>query len=360
MFALGAVTHVQDGLELHPLLRDFLISKLEHLPDAEDRIHEAVSVALEMSAWDTAIKLIRRFDLADMIEHVLGEAYRPLLTSGRIGTLAEFDDHVRALGRRRFPALDLIAAELALRRGEFASAEQTATRVARQMDGSHKLLSHAHSIAGQAAFSTWEAPRAESHFQRALAAAISDDDESEAVWGLALTAIYGDTGHLSAAVAALKRRSDHSAVDMVRHTLAQLALARVGGGLKSVPNLEDALHVTRSIDDPHVRRASTARTLIQGPPNPLHGGCFDRSGSPKRCRRFSARLGRSPHLQWNLALAQLGLRQFSEADRSLRHVERYSADTEDPFHVLNARCLRARYWLTLNQPQRALDEVEQD
>ena len=253
MFALGAVTHVQDGLELHPLLRDFLVSRLEQLPDAEDRIREAVSVALEVSAWDTAIKLIRRFDLAEMIEHVLVEAYRPLLTSGRIGTLSEFDDHVRALGRRRFPALDLIAAELALRRGEFASAEQTATRVARQMDTSHKLRSHAHSIAGQAAFSTWEARRAEGHFQRALSAAISDEDESEAVWGLALTAIYGDTGHLSAAVAALQRRADHSAVDMVRHTLAQLALARVGGGLKSVPDLEDALHVTRSIDDPRVR-----------------------------------------------------------------------------------------------------------
>ena len=331
MFALGAVTHVQDGLELHPLLRDFLISKLEHLPDAEDRIHEAVLVALEMSAWDTAIKLIRRFDLADMIEHVLGEAYRPLLTSGRIGTLAEFDDHVRALGRRRFPALDLIAAELALRRGEFASAEQTATRVARQMDGSHKLLSHAHSIAGQAAFSTWEAPRAESHFQRALAAAISDDDESEAVWGLALTAIYGDTGHLSAAVAALKRRSDHSAVDMVRHTLAQLALARVGGGLKSVPNLEDALHVTRSIDDPRVRTSFySSYSYYKGLQTHYTVAASIAQEALNDADAFQL-ASVAPHLQWNLALAQLGLRQFSEADRSLRHVERYSADTEDPF-----------------------------
>ena len=357
---LGAISETQDRYEIHPLFREFLIVRLQRASGAEHRVRQAIMLALEEAAWDTAFQLVRRFELPDLIEPVLCAAYRPLLKSGRIGALAEFDRQVRALGLGRVPALDLIAAEVALREGRYSSAEETALRVARQLGDDHSLLSHAYSVGGQAAFAAWETSRAEGCFRRARTAVISDEDESEAVWGLALTRFYGETSRLSDAVAALEGRRDRSPVDLVRHALAQLAMARVGGGLRTVPDLEDALHVTRSLDDPRVR------TSFEGSYSYYKGlqaqyavaaGIAREALSDARAFELSFV---APHLYWNLALACLGLRQFAEADKALQQVEKYSADSDDPYHVLNARCLRARTGLSLNQADRAREEVGRD
>jgi ATP/maltotriose-dependent transcriptional regulator MalT len=61
------------------------------------------------------------------------------------------------------------------------------------------------------------------------------------------------------------------------------------------------------------------------------------------------------HADWVLAAASLGVRDFVQADRCLRRVERAGNDLEDPFVALNAAALRARLHLVLQR----IDEAEE-
>jgi len=357
---LGAISMVHDSYELHPLFRDFLIAKLQRAPEAAARVRQALGLALETSSWDTAIQLIRRFELSDLIEPFLCAAFQPLLKSGRIGTLAQFDKYVRALPLDPLPSLDLIAADIALRDEKHSRAEEISLRVARQLGEHHPLVSHAYSVAGHAAFSSWHASRAASHFRRACDVAASDDDAGEAIWGIALLAIYGETGHLAEAVEALKNRCDQSPVDLVRYAHARLALARVGEGFTDVPDLEDALHVARNLDDPRVRTGFSHPYSYY---RALQSHYAEASAVARETLHDAQAFELTfvmPHAYWNLALALLGMRRFAEADKALRHVERNASETENPYHTLNAHCLRARFFLTLNQLERAREEVAED
>ena len=83
---LGAIASLNDHFELHPLLRDFIITRLQTQPDAVRRVRSAVHDAIEESAWDTAIELVQRFELFDLVEDVFCAAYHPLLRTGRVNT----------------------------------------------------------------------------------------------------------------------------------------------------------------------------------------------------------------------------------------------------------------------------------
>src|SRR5207247_5331716 len=52
-----------------------------------------------------------------------------------------------------------------------------------------------------------------------------------------------------------------------------------------------------------------------------------------------------PHIHWTLAAAQLGHRNFSASDRSLRLAEKGAATLSDVHLEMNARILRARFFL---------------
>ena len=104
------------------------------------------------------------------------------------------------------------------------------------------------------------------------------------------------------------------------------------------PDLEDALHVTRSIDRPS--RSDQLLQLVQLRQRPpthytvsysiAQEALNDATHSVWRHRSTSP-LEPEPWLDTAASV------KFSEPNKSLRHVERYSARTEDPVHVLNAR-----------------------
>jgi ATP/maltotriose-dependent transcriptional regulator MalT len=356
----GAISFVQDRYELHPLIRDFLIGKLQRQPGSLRRVREAVADSLELSAWDAAIELIQKFGLHDLVETFVCAAYRPLLKTGRLSTLVAFANYSRKQGISSPVSLDLIDAAAALVEGEPARAEEIAIRVARQLGAAHPLTSSAHSIAGHAAFSSWHASRSEAHFLRAFETAVTDEDAGEAIWGGALAAMYAGTQRLPEAVEALRNRRDRSAVDLVRYTLARLAYARIGDGLSAISDLEDALHVARHLDDPRTR---TSFTTSYGYYRGLRADYATALGLARETLADATAFDLQfvvPHAYWNIAFSYLGLRQFAQAERALRHVERHAADAEDPYHLLNSRCLRARFLLEINQTTRAVEQVDDD
>jgi hypothetical protein len=109
-------------------------------------------------------------------------------------------------------------------------------------------------LAGHAAFALWDAHRARKHFEIARQIALSDADTGEAVWGIALTATYGETGRLDEAARALESRRDLSSIDFVRYATARAAAAlRAQTGLHELVDMEDALYVARRLEDPVAR-----------------------------------------------------------------------------------------------------------
>src|SRR5262249_2864574 len=62
-----------------------------------------------------------------------------------------------------------------------------------------------------------------------------------------------------------------------------------------------------------------------------------------------------PHLLWNKACVELGLRRFSRADAHLRTVEDAARKTDHAYLDLNARALRARLPLTQHRAKEAVE-----
>src|SRR5581483_7092649 len=76
-----------ERVELHPLLREFLRSKIAETDEGVDLARSAVRACVEAAEWDQAVDLAARFELSDVMRFVLEAAYRPLVRSGRLGTL---------------------------------------------------------------------------------------------------------------------------------------------------------------------------------------------------------------------------------------------------------------------------------
>jgi LuxR family maltose regulon positive regulatory protein len=358
--SMGLVTDDGENLELHPLIREFLLSKLDAEPSGAKQLREAFDVALESEAWSAALELVHRFKQYDLIDRLLTASYKPLLQSGRVATLEEIASVAHGAGTWISPLVDLVHAEVSHREGASERAEETATRVAHQLGDDHKLASRAHALAGQAAFARWDMARAETHFRSARACAMDDSDAGDAIWGLTLASIYDETPSLAEAVSALEERRDRSPADLTRYAIARFTIARLGAGLDQVREFEDALLAAENVGDPRMRTSLTSsyvyfRGLQARYPDALE--IAERTLA--EAQRFHLQFV-IPHAQWNLAFINLGLRRFGEADQALQFVESTAAQTNDPHHVLNARCLRARLLITLQQPHAAVAYVRDD
>ena len=76
-----------DSAELHPLVRDYLLTKLLVLDDKAERIRLAVNLSLDQGLWDHAFELVARFDAMDLLDPLIEASFKPLVSSGRIATL---------------------------------------------------------------------------------------------------------------------------------------------------------------------------------------------------------------------------------------------------------------------------------
>jgi LuxR family transcriptional regulator, maltose regulon positive regulatory protein len=357
---LGLLASVNKRYDLHPLLRDFLITKLQSQPDAESRVRGAVNAAIESCAWDTAIELVRRFEFFDLIEPVITAAYRPLLKNGRIGTLVDLASYGQSAIDVFVPACDLVQADVALREGAYDRAEEIALRVARLLGDRSLLTSHAYSVAGHAAYSSWHASRASGHFEHARACASTDNDLGDAIWGIALAAIYGESGDLRDAVEALQTRRDLSPTDLVRWSIARNALARAGESLGVITDFEETLEVARRLRDPRIRTSFMATYSYYRCLQSDYGPALAVARETLHDAQTFDLAFVIPHAQWNIAFASLGMRRFADAEKALQVVEEHAHNTGDAYHVLNSRCLRARFLLMLGKFSEAEEQVREN
>ena len=92
---LWAVDWAKVDPELHPLVRNFLYTKLRLSAGGRSLAKAAVEDCLESERWDRAAELIERFGLQEMAQTALERAYSPLVRSGRIGSVSRFAAQLR-------------------------------------------------------------------------------------------------------------------------------------------------------------------------------------------------------------------------------------------------------------------------
>src|SRR5205823_11537615 len=147
----GLATQGPDGAELHPLVREYLFTKLQGRKDAAERVRATLNVCIESGHYDHGFGLIERFGLLELLDQLIEHSFKSLLSSGRIATLERIAHFAHASGWAESPLVALVDAELAFRAGAFARTEAIATRVAESLGPEHRLTSHAWWVAGQAA-----------------------------------------------------------------------------------------------------------------------------------------------------------------------------------------------------------------
>lgn len=354
---LGFIS-LEHHVELHPLVREFLLQKLAEDPTScEKLVRRAVGIAIERGRWDRAFELIVRFNLRDLIEPVLEASYKPLTRSGRLGTLSAFAADVRLAPTFPPPVVDLVEADVALRDGSFGLARELAKRVRGQLPQQHPLASRASAIIGQSAFIQADLEGAEAAYRLAHERAADDEDEGAALYGWALASIQGEVGDPGWTLSLLAERRHRSPLDLVRYGTAEFARRRFQEGLAAELPLSEPLHAIDQVQDPRARTsfAFTASYALAVKAE------YDRALNVARLAEsdvetFDLDFVR-PHSDWNRALIALGLRRFGAAERALQQVEDKTRDTPLDYHVLNARILRARLALLTGQADVALAYV---
>ena len=117
---------------IHPLFREFLSHDREGLK-SDQVAHDARLVAEALAQdgeWDAAFDVSHRASLTDVIAELFESAGPALLRAGRTASLKAWVDQAHVLGITS-PHIDLVAAEVAFRAGEPATAETLALRAAR-------------------------------------------------------------------------------------------------------------------------------------------------------------------------------------------------------------------------------------
>ena len=329
--------------------------KLSERSDAQAQIYEAIQYCLRLGAHDQALQLVSRFGVDEMIEPVLRQVFKPLVRSGRIGTLSAFTDAVRRRPTFPPPTVDVVEAEVALRDGRLELARQHIGCSREGARGSGSSVAIARQCHHRPQFLLRGFVReAEEAFSDARSTATDHRDETEALHGVALARTTAEQPDASQVVQELHSRRHESPALLVRAATASIAHRRFGDGIAAPLAISEARHALPQVEDPRVRSYFTylvAYTLGQ---KADYREAMDWLGLLMTdVEDYDLEFAR-PHALWTSALLRLGLRRFGEAERSLQALEDLVAAGQDGSHRVNARMLRARMLLQTGHAEVAM------
>lgn len=348
-----------EHLELHPLLREFLLAKLGDESCAERRVRPAIAAALEAESWDGALDLVLRFEMVDAVDPVLQRAFRPLLRSGRLGLLSSVAARIRESPGFPTPAVDVVEAEVALRDGHNALALELARRAKSRLPTGHGMRCAASLVEGRSLFFNAEFEQSAEAYRAAQSDAGDETDKAESAFGLIAVQIFGERDDPTRAIDALRVARLQSPEHLLRHATADLNARRLVGLHDPLP-ITEPTHTLGAVTNPQVRTAFTytaAYVLAQR-------ARYDEAESYLQLFKndvsdFGLEFAQ-PFLDWTAAFIALGQRRFGDADRQLQRVEDAAIRSHQSNHELNARVLRARLLLQTGATTEAIKLVQSE
>jgi LuxR family transcriptional regulator, maltose regulon positive regulatory protein len=342
-----------DEPSLHPLLRHFLLNKLDlSSADVVSSARTLIDLFIQDGEWDDAFYVIRNAPNTDALLDLIEAGHEELLRTGRTITLSEWLDAARA-ARAHTPLVGVLEAELAGREGEAARAERIALQAAREADPS--LRFRALCLAGRAAHLDNRASTALAHFREAESLAANSAETQEARWGALLCAIsFGDRTELKQALEAFLSYEPQSADDTLRAANARLCAGLLIGGLDEAVDEALAASSLAADCDPVIASSyfnALSRCLI------LLGRYEEALSLASRSIDLADRATLRfvlPHGLISKAIALLGLQDYAGTHDALTEAERLAADIHDRHNLVDARAVRSRLALSLRDVEAAI------
>jgi LuxR family transcriptional regulator, maltose regulon positive regulatory protein len=357
--ASGFLSRAPVDYEMHPLLRQFLRSKLREFP-REEVIATAQSLAnvyIALDRWDDAVRTSVEHGLPSVVLEVLDVGLEEMLSEGRITTVERWLAHARTIAPTA-PIVRLAEIEIAFRARDSSSARESAPELARSVPPDHKLASRIYFCAGQIAHLDDHLEEAVRLFRAAEEAAKTSSDSRRALWSrfISLTELDDHEG-AAAALEAFERGPTVSVDDALRARQGRLQSALRWGGLhEAIDGTGQTLELVPSSEDPVVR---TGFLQTCGIALVLAARYSEAATIAEEELRQADRFKLDwviPHAMEVQASAALGRREFPRALKTLRRVRELAQGNRHT--ELNADVIGSRVHLANGAPERAVELLE--
>jgi DNA-binding NarL/FixJ family response regulator len=360
VIATGLAYEAGGLIDVHPLAKDFLLSKLMESPEARDVSVRAFELALTKEQYDIGLGIVKDAGLDDHLERLIVVAYRDFVEVGRVETLAHLSRYAVSRGSVSKPLVELIAAEVALNAGDVERGQTLSESAALALYESHPLRGRAFLLAARAAHLAHRFEEAYSFGVAATNNYVIEADRKDAVWGVVVSSIALEDERAESAIAQLESLTSGGTKDIVRLDSARMhewLFLGTGRG----PDLDDEVAgLAATLSDPWTR---SAWSYMRGTVLVLNARYEDAAKQLRVTLNDLGEFGLSfatPHVKWALAAAELGRKRFALCDSHLRAVERSVGTSRDLYFQLNIRALRARMALTQQQQATALEFTGDD
>ena len=344
-------------LRFHPLLRDFLRRRLQADSPSEyaDLAGRVIDDAVAHGRWGEAFELAAEPEDKTRAAEIAGQAARTLLAAGQSETLEKWLAACGAAGVTVAGA-SLARAEILIRKGEMSAAAAVAGDTAARLTEDHADFAWACNLAGRALHFTSEEEAAFERFETGRRTAKTEQDTKEALWGLALVAVEIDPDAASTFLDELESGYPHDLDIRFRLAAGRAVASEQLSSLAGVwPQFQALLPSVQLSQDP----LAASCFLAIGAAMSVMSGSYRRGlhladHALSICKDLRLDFGLGTCLA-HRAAAEIGMRQFAKAQRTLRAFERTPICREDPFFRLEGLKLRAR----LLASQGALEEAIQ-
>lgn len=357
---LGFLTTPAKGvIDLHPLLRAFLETKLrDHPRDETERAASALfDTLVGRELWDDAFSVVEEYYRGESFLRLLEAAMPDLLREARLPTLSRWLE-CAAAHRTESPLIYLADAELAFRQGDKAQAETLALQAAQGLGDGHRLTSAAYYLAGSSAHLRYRDALALEHFDRAQATATSERDELQALWGRFLATVGLEQAEEASAIfVRYEERTPRGPEGLARLANGLIVLSQLQGDIREAVEWATSLSPSPEMVDPLVYSSflnSCASALVLS-------ARYEEARRAAEQELLDAERFRLnfvvPHACIYSAAAHWGLRTFGQCAALLDRVHRLSSP-DDGFLIMSVGTLRARLHLTSGAVSLALEAME--
>jgi len=337
----GLVTSSQGERHLHPLFREVLQSQDIGRSEHGGLIERALLYYESASEWQNALTLATARGLRRRAAEIVGAAAPGLLREGRLETL---DSWIAEVGHWAFVDRQLILAraEMLLRRGRPLEARLLVTEIL-QADENDPAASNVWRILGQASHLLSEYERGLECYERAETLASSDDERRAAAWGLVICGAPLHSPEIHNYYARFETLSSQTPDDLLRLAAGRVAIADMQGSFSGLwEHLLARIPLLEMATDP-LAISTFTRCLCYVS---LSQGDFATSHSfANKLISFCRDVGLTFPVTYVLAyraMAEIGLRQFSSARRTLSELEEAAPALGDPHLVFDVERIKVR------------------
>ncbi|MGZ4280486.1 MAG: LuxR C-terminal-related transcriptional regulator [Gaiellaceae bacterium] len=346
-------------LSIHPLLKDFLLAKLD--PTDERAITasaELIAFFVEGCAWDDAFHVAQNLTNPQSLLLLIEAGSEPLLRSGRTATLSEWIDAARRQ-EAETSLLDLIEAELSAREGRMRLAERMALYVARS--GEPSIRFRALCLAGRTAHLDNRESDCLRHFRAAEEMAQDEQEKHEATWGVLLAASACRPDEVQEALAAFLEHEPRGPDDIVRACNARLAWGIFGDLRSAVRDALPLLRLESGEVDPVIltsfRHALGRSLMLLG----RYEEALEIANENLALAEATRLAFVLPHALVSRAGALLGLGLYGDARSTLSKAEQHASSISDQHNLIDVRAVGAKLAIATGDADRAIgltdDEV---